>query len=324
MKPTRPILACFLAAFMSAPLLAQEDLTQDAAFFKNQKNLYQRWLDQSGLGQVLRVYEIEVKSDQVSIYLALPFENPDSCFAAWQQLKKDFSSKNPGNTLEKQLFYKAAHMLELRRSLVVVQLFDTYNIKKDPCFIRAIHSSGESVKVDSTGCKSEVRTVRIDPTDLKNTKTAKQDFSGRMRQDVVFEKIHQVAKARYERQKPGCDGRHPSVDPPFIDANIMKLEVNDLCKEVLTDETNHTVCEWLKLFGKPCNWIARERLVLTFTYIQRGQGYELRCEIEGKVGSGYYDQVKRGGYLDMEVEFDEELKHYAEGFQRELKSVLTN
>ena len=47
-----------------------EDLTQDLTFFQERKALYQRWLDHSGLGQVLKVQDIKVEAEQLSLYLA--------------------------------------------------------------------------------------------------------------------------------------------------------------------------------------------------------------------------------------------------------------
>jgi hypothetical protein len=55
-----------------------EDLTHDADFFQKQTAVYQRWLDNSGLGAYLSVYDIEVQKDMLSIYLRFPFADLDS------------------------------------------------------------------------------------------------------------------------------------------------------------------------------------------------------------------------------------------------------
>ena len=119
-----------------------------------------------------------------------------------------------------------------------------------------------------------------------------------------------------------CENRTPAVSLPMIDGNLMRFEVTDLCKEVLKDESNNTICDFLSKYVKPCNWIKREKLTFSFTYQPREGSFILKCEVEGKVGSGFYDQVGRGGYLDMEIDFDGSLKDYADKLQYELKNAI--
>jgi len=315
-------LSLLLLLFCVQVLDAQtDDLTHDRAFFFDQSKLYQRWLDQSGYGKTLRVRTIEIEPQQLALYLEFHYANADSVAAAWQKLKTDFERQSGGKTFEQELFFKMVQIMEIRQSVGNVQLYDNYNLRQEPCFVRAIYFKDERVRVDSSGCKAQKLDIKLTPNDFSGAKKpALSAFQKRFGQDSVFTKIHDYALRRY--QKKVCDNRNPKVSPPQIDGNVLRFEVEDLCKEVLKDETNWTVCEWLKKLGKPCNWIKREKLTFTFAYQQTPDGFHLKCEVEGKVGSGFYDSVKRGGYLDMEIDFKGYFEDYARNLQYELKNAI--
>lgn len=316
-----PLPACLLL-FFAAPLFAQrEDLTKDQAFFHKQEALYQQWLDHSGLGKTLRVRTAEVEPQQVALYLDFPFENADSVVAAWRQLEKDYRALNTGLSLEQALFYKMTHLMELRQSVANVQVYNTYDTRKEPCFYRAIFVKEGAFHVDSSSCKSKSLDIYVSPSDLRAAKKpSNAAFQKQYTQQYVFDKIHQYAKRRYEQKT--CAERTPQVSAPQIDGNILRFEVTDLCKEVLKDTKDNAFCAFLNKYVKPCNWIQREKLTFTFVYQAKDNAFQLKCELEGKLGSGYYDAVGRGGYLDMEIDFDGYLSDYATKLQYELKDIL--
>jgi hypothetical protein len=323
MKTSNRIVSFLLPLFFAGALFAQpEDLTRDKVFFEKQAVLYQRWLDHSGLGKSLRVKTLEVEPQQIALYLSFPTENADTAAAVWARLKKDYAALNTGVGLEQELFYKMLHLMELRQSVANVQLYDTYDSRKEPCFYRAFFVRDGAFRVDSSGCKAKKLDIFISPGDLKGGKKhSASAFQQQFTQEYVFDKIHQYAKQRYERQT--CENRKPAVSAPQIDGNVLRFEVTDLCKEVLKDAQNDAVCAFLNKYVKPCNWIKREKLSFTFVYQTQNGGFQVKCEVEGKVGSGYYDQVARGGYLDMEIDFDGYLSDYANNLQYELKKAIT-
>lgn len=311
-----------VALFLGTTLSAQQkDLQQDRSFFLQQHRLYQQWLDHNGMGKMLHVKEVEVESHLVSIYLATPYENSDSVRAAWTQLEKDYQALNTGLSLKYALYYKMLQLMELEKDQANVQLFDTYNPLKVPCFYWSVFSKNNVIQVDSNNCRAKTIDIYFSPSDLKSArKPSNATFQKQYTQQYVFDKIHQYVKQRYERA--ACTGRNPKVSAPQIDGNIMRFEVTDLCKEVLKDTKNNDLCEFLNKYVKPCNWIQREKLTFTFIYQPKDNAFQLKCELEGKVGSGYYDQVGRGGYLDMEIDFDGYLTDYATKLQYELKDIL--
>lgn len=65
-------------------------------------------------------------------------------------------------------------------------------------------------------------------------------------------------------------------------------------------------------------------LRFTISYEETLDGFRIRIELDGKYGSGFYNNVRRGGYIDMEVDFDEYLEDYSDEFSTTLQSVLKN
>lgn len=84
----------------------QDDLTQEKAFFDEQAESYNGWLQSAGLGSLLSVKEVKVEANALSIYLTFPTEELNFAVNAWKTLKANFEAEEP-LTLEQQLFYKA-------------------------------------------------------------------------------------------------------------------------------------------------------------------------------------------------------------------------
>ena len=297
------------------------DLTTDALFFEQQKEAYQRWLDHSGLGQVLRVETIKVEPNELALYLSFPYNDIDTIMVAWQKLKQTFDQTRP-ISLERQLFYKMVNLMEVRQTLANIQIYDTYDLRKEPLFFRGIYFAEGNVKVETSDPRSKIREVNIRPPSFEEMKkTSVEAFKQRYSRNNVYNSIYEYAKARYERTV--CDNRDPKVRI-LENEEVLRFEVFDLCKEVLIDDSNPLLCRILQKLGHHCNWVKRELLVFTITYKSLEDGFRLHIEIDGKYGSGYYDQVRRGGYLSMEIDFDDYLERYADEFKERLKSEILN
>lgn len=297
-----------------------QDLTKDSPFFQAQKPLYQRWLDNEGLGSVLKVYDIDIQSDELSLYLAFPYENSDSVAIVWEQLKNSYDSQN-ALTLEQQLFFKLCHMMEIRHSVGNVQLYDTYNTKIEPCFYRGIRYNEGRVEVEESGCKSKIEEINLKAPKLSNAKEgAVVEFQQNMTKDLVFRKIMAFATEKYTESN--CLERQPEVIKYESD-DILHFEVLDICRTVLTDEAQPTLCGILQTFGYACDWVKREKLDFIIKYEPSTEGIKINIELDGKYGSGLYKNVQRGGYISMEIDFDEYLEIYAKRFKEELKDYLS-
>ena len=296
-----------------------DDLTKDSEFFQKQAQLYQRWLDHSGLGNMLRVQTVEVKPQELSLYLEFPFENIDSVATAWKVLKTAYD-RTHSITLEQELFYKLVNLMEVRQSLANVQLYDTYDLRKEPLFFRGIRFVDGRVLVEESNARSKIEEISLQPADFKNMKTwSVQDFRQKYDRQTVYNKILECARLRFERK--ACDTRYPKLRL-LENQDVLRFEVVDLCREVLTDEANPTLCRILRSVGFDCNWVKREMLTFEITYRETSTGFQIKIDLDGKYGSGLYETVRRGGYLSMEIDFDDYLERYSDGFREYLRQCI--
>lgn len=320
MKP--PCLLAFLFCLAAAALHAQtEDLTRDEAFFQQQKDLYQRWLEQTGLGRHLRVQDLRVEPQRVRLYLGFFSTNTDTVADTWRALKEVHEAQ-PGPTFEEALFFRMTNLMGLRQSAAVIEVYDTYDLSRESLFSRAIHFRDGHVVVEENNPKSiQTRLITIPAAAVKtNSKSGKAAVPKAYTKEYVFDQIMLFARQKYA--KSPCDLRYPAVHPKPHE-EYLRFDVSDLCREVIKEAENPTVCQWLRRLGYSCNWTTRELLSFTFIYLPAADGFSLHLTLEGRVGSGYYDSVKRSGYLDMELDFKAELEAYADAIVLEIKKHLT-
>jgi hypothetical protein len=313
-----PIYLLFYALvilFLSPQALTAQigDLREDTVFFNQQQNEYQRWLDSSGLGKILQVEAIDVQEQHLSLYLGFAYNDIDSIVRAWDMLKSTFETER-AITLEQQLFYKAVSMMEVRQSRVDVQLYDTYDLRKEPLFFRGIYFEDEEVKVEVSNPKSKIRDIEFEASDFPS-RGAKDTFQKDYSAKKVFEIIYQYVQQKYGTQN--CPDRKAKVVLLERSKKTLRFEVVNLCLEVLKDEG--VVCPTLRMLGIECNWAKRELLTFTITYTETTNGFQLNIILDGKYGSALYENVRRGGYMNMEFDFDGELDRYADQFKEELR-----
>lgn len=313
-----------LGALIFLPLLgfAQPgDLARDIPFFKAQEKVYQQWLDQTGLGGVLQVHSTQVEEDTFSLYLAFHYHDVDSIQAAWESLKTAFEASRPVS-LERELFYKMVHFMQVPQEYALVQIYDTYDPLKKELFFRGIYFDMDegTVKVEEDGPRAE-RVVKLSPANLSGMKKMSvEEFKAKYDQVTVLNTVFSYLKRRYEEDK--CANREPKVTLLEEDS-LLRFEVTDLCREVLTDAANPLLCQILKRLGHPCNWVRREKLEFTIAYQPQPQGFSLFIEVNGFYGSGRFREVPRdGGYYSMEIEFKSYLEDYADQLKTTLRRVI--
>ena len=299
-------------------LSAQSSLTDDLPFFQDQTQLYQKWLTKSGFGDVIKVQDLKVEPEHFTLYLAFHTTAGGECWALWEQLKEDFERRN-AITFEQQLFYKMLHMMEVEQEMATIEVHNLYGEQRNYCFFSKIFFDDTygKVNVQERYCKAQERNIEVEPNTLEGMKDMSFEEINRIyNRTSVFETIFNYAKGRYELNK--CEARFPEVREKER-SQLLRFEVVDLCKEVLRDEDNPWICKVLRRFDYTCNWIKREKLEFTITYERTPDGIRIGVKIDGKYGSGYYDQVKRGGYHSMDLDFDDYLVDYADEIANDFK-----
>jgi hypothetical protein len=314
-----PFTLLLLIAICCFPLLIPAqvgDLREDIVFFKKQQKAYQRWLNEAGFGHILKVEDIDVGEQQLSLYLGFTYNDIDSIVRSWEMLKTEFEAVK-ATTLEQQLFYKAVNLMEIRQSRVDIQIYDTYDLRKEPLFFRGIYFEDGEVKVEESNPRAKIREVIFETSDFPE-RGAKGSFRKDYGAQKVFEIIYQYARKKYGAQN--CSDRKAEVVPLERSKKTLRFEVVNLCLEVLKDEG--VVCPMMRRLGIDCNWAKRELLTFTITYTETTNGFQLNITLDGKYGSALYENVRRGGYMNMEFDFDEELDRYADQFKEELRMEI--
>ncbi|WP_020569750.1 hypothetical protein [Neolewinella persica] len=299
--------------------IGNAQLTEDQEYFETQGEIYQRWLDHVGLGRVLIVKEIKVNGERLYLKLGFREENYDKVVANWKQLKVAFDSKS-ALSLEEKLFYRACHLFSIPQEDMKVWVNDTYEWGMEPCFVRKVYFEGGDVVAKEINCRTKIRNVVVSNAELGKLRgNAVAEINLEKSRGTTYENIIKYAEQKYGSSN--CGSREARFKVLQKD-HVLRFEVQNLCKEVLTDEANPLACKVLKRLGYDCNWIKREMLTFTIIEQKTEDGFRLYCEIEGKYGSGLFEEVKRGGYHDMEVDFDEYLEIYADFFTTSLKKHL--
>ena len=305
--------------FTATPGLAQPgDLTPDREFFEQQAAIYQRWLEHTGMGRYLFVREVKVQPKQLSLYLQFRFTELDSILSAWEALKIGFEAQSP-LSLEQQLFYKMTALMEVRQSIADVQIYDTYDLRKEELFMRGIYFDAGQVQVTGNDPKSFTGNFALTHPRFDGKQPVAGSLDQLRSKQELFAQIEAYARQKYESRL--CDQVKP-VLRVLEDEAVLRFQVEELCKEVLVHADQPTLCRILRAFGYDCNWVKREMLIFTFAVAYQEGKTLLTVEIDGKYGSGMYQQAQRGGYLSMEIDFDHELQTYGQEFMTSLKRAL--
>lgn len=309
-----------LLCSFSVPLTAQAQLRNDSDWFWEQTSQYQRWLDREGLAPTLRVQDMEVDT-MVVLYLRFPFSGRDSVLSAWRQLKQQYDAQT-GTPLETRLFYRAAGVFDVDVDHVAVKIFDTYHPDSTVCFYRGIFAVQGVVKVDSFNCRTRSDYVAIQPADLRKVpKTQQAAIAKRVNRATVFGHVKTFLLKRYGSKQ--CQFRSPILRwvEDATNSDVLEFEVLNLCDEVI-QEDQPKLAQVLNYFGLEQNWKKNEKLTLRFQYKPSGAGFVLDILVDGRYGSGFYENVGRRGYKDMEVDFAEELAAYTRELKKELNAYL--
>lgn len=310
------LLACCL--FATTPLVAQEDLREQGDYLEAQGEVYQRWLESTGLGQALRVNDVRVGEDYVSIRLLVPFEEAEMAMSAYQALKDTFEAQSV-LTLEEHLFYKALVILDVPQEMVNVSIRNSYT-KRLP-FLRSIGFRDGEMKVKEDSPKAKITDILLGVRPMEGeARPGVADFGAGYEKEEVFDCILSYVEERYLRRE--CFDKKPELTV-LEKGNRLRFKIKGLCREVIPED-NSLVGSILSRLGLGKNWYKRELLVFVISYVPTENGAQLVIILEGKFGSGLYASVNERGYILMETDFNQELEDYTDAFGVSLKEVLEN
>lgn len=300
---------------------SSDSIVEYTDFFKGQALEYQKWLDQSGLGNVLKVQQVDPRPGELPLYLGFHYQEVDSIQVAWDALKTKFDKERP-TTLEQELFYKMVYFMEVPDSVANVQIYHTYDVNKPVLFFRGIYSQNGQILVDTGTAKGSEAGFSLSIEDFDGLQdVAREVVNYRLAKKELFGQIVDFARLKYRKQSFNNGGPKMEIRDSL---ETLRFEVKDLKREVLTDAEQPFWCEIAqRLWGSDCDWMKREMLGFTIVHTQKEVGkIQLGITIDGKVGSGYYKKIRDNGYRPMEVDFNSYLERYAEKFRLQLRQYL--
>lgn len=310
---------------------AQEYLGNDRAFFEKKARLYQRWLDRHDLGEQLRVDSVKLAKNGYELELILRTVAPDEDYAAnlFLAMQREYVASPGSPDLASALFATFARFMEIPPAQGNVQIYyrkpgsNAYS----PCFYVWIwEENGRTVTEEQiNNCKAQNIEINIPlPQVDLNEGEATGQLKDQRSSSAILADILAFARQKYEVERVNCEERNPTVLPPDKQNDYyLKFVVNDLCREVLTDEEQSLWCDFVEFWWGPCNDMRRERLEFEITLNRTDDAYLLFVKLTGKFGSGIY-RPRESSWMDMEPDFEVDfLAPYARAFKQELQAYLT-
>ena len=267
----------------------------------------------------MTVREIDVEKNQVSLYLEMPFSETNAVISAWTGLKERYD-KLGATSMEEVLFYKGAFFMQLGFEQFNVQVYYTYDktVSQAEAFYKAIYYENEELAIDTSLPRSKIEEVVIEIPDLEiKGGLASERLEKTWSKDVVFDKIEKCAASYFLAPSKKVEGRVPKFE---VIPNRNTLQFY-LTKEVV-DNASNIWCPLIKLFYDDCNHYPREWLLFTISYERKGSEVILTIEVDGRVGSGIFENARRGSYINIEVEHEAEMERYAQKMAEYFRQCL--
>lgn len=306
---------------------AQDYLGNDLAFFQKKARFYQHWLEEKGLAEHLKVDSIHLakKGMELELFLSIKSTDPDTAHSIWSSLQKNFQQNNSGKTLEQTFFSTFVRMMEIPAIQGNVQIYCPLenHIGYNERFYAWIWEEEGELKLNEVYDPAKAIPIEI----LINVPITKQvAISSEIilyRKDgihKVFDKVYAFTKNKFKSKDTTGN---VIVSEPEKRGYILTFNVAGLQGEVLKDTPKSLWCWFWETWDLSCSTLKQERLEFKFSFLPlvAGGGYELHGEVTGKFGSGKY-QPRDLKYMDMEPDFEDQLKVYVEAFNKELEKSL--
>lgn len=288
----------------------------DREYFEQQLPRYQTWLEAKGIADAFKVYEIVVEAKALTLILVSTDANPDVAKARWTELQHSFEKAGNGQ-LSHRLFTRFCQLMEIPLEMGVIELYNEITLDKVPCFYRGIFFEDGQLQTEVVPCMNQSAAVQLDPLELNLDSPAAKTLVGKKGLNRQLEThIREMVDDHFTSQ--------PKAKVVYLTAggDLLRFEVTDLQREVLTDEANPMLARLLNTFGLGLDWVKREFLTFYIRSATNEEGeLEIQVEINGKYGSGFH-RPRRNAYIDMEPEFESYLAKYADVFAQKIRDHL--
>lgn len=314
-------------------IFGQDYLGDALPFFEKKAELYQYWLKQRGLGEVLQVDKIQLSRGGLNLEMLLSIKETDldRAINLWESMVQQFNTKNSDTNLKTYLYETFVRMMEIDADQGNIQIYVPLQrsvdgeIEYNRCFYVWYWAENKQILEEARvnlcrGPQPVVVEIEFSESWQVNT-SEKLAISKTVDAATVFNKIEEFSHQRYDGL--GYTKETPShIDVILKDDYRFEFTVTNIRREILTDEKRSLWCQFVNYWWGNCDDVRRERLEFSFRFIPTKKGYILDGALTGKFGSGVF--VPRiSGYMDMEPDFLEDyLKPYIRRFEQDLKRYL--
>lgn len=312
----------FIINVFFIPILISGQVVNDSIVSKLKMEL-----DKTGVSQVILFKDIIVDNENSTIKLQFGFSSDDAIknSGRWKKLKLKFK-KEKKLDLRKYLFFLGINYFKITNPKnVILEIRQSY--ENDDCpFIQYYYdktnkrfTGDELEKI----CMAEYRDIIA----LDDVKFYKEESVAKAPGDSK-EEFYKLLINRFRKiyTSGGIEGN--SKDARFKSKyrqgdDELKFEVKDLQKEVLRDAGENMVYSILEfLYGK--KFIPFEYLKYNIRLVPKGNDQiDLKVEITGRYGSGYYQTREWSRMNDMDEGFPVYLSEYIEKVTEEIIRTLT-
>lgn len=271
-----------------SPLIAQNELEQDTAFFNATLADYQEWLDATQLSNLLIVKSLNISSDALLLQMEIKTRED------WFDLRDIYKEKFDRNIGE-DLLKKLAFQMELGKDSIVI-IINTPTLTYP---IKITYAEGEYATAENEPLLSTKGMFIIKLEDIPKISSDKTVGSA----EEVKQIIKSYFRAYYKDKGAwGKTTRYRVID----NGEELSIEVSDMTKEVLDDFL-----------------IGYFEFVQIEMYIeQKGEVVEVTYELQAKYGSGVFVAPRRSGYKDMEPRYGEYVEQYRKKFKSMMNEIL--
>lgn len=299
-------------------------------FYQQQEAVYQAWLDQAGLGHIIRVHTTALRQDSLDLYLSIynpkpPEKGEDGAgyfFANFRHARQQFNARN-SLSMEQQLFLKMLHIMEVDPQKASVQFYDSYDMSQPVLGFYGIYYEDQQIQVDSSGFKGTGHAVPVYIAVKDSAETGTL-----VRKEVPPSQVFTCIQSFFEQRLQARPTTNDCSDLPEkpralqVDENKFQLSIKPLCKEVLSHQNKPAICDWLNRLGFNCTTIKKEWLTYTFTITPSPKGYQLDCYIDGKCKAPEVFSGTRYQIIDHDEASTAILQEYGDALMQELRSFL--
>ncbi len=317
-KKLNSILITLLFLSLSIYSLAQKKYAlKTLEEYQQYNTVYQNWLKNIGVADILSVKQIEIYDNQLTLYLEILGENQNDKLSKWFGLL-DYYKKNKDFPLYKQLYKNMINIYKVSPDKANIQIWEGayfYGIYYDDT-LRKIDYKENTVRNIVTHAEVELNSSNYAVSQIRGGTTK-----------AIYDRILVFSK-RYFQNKVENFNRDFSYESTRRGTRPLKFTVNNMRQEVLYDEDNIFICDMINWFidtDKKIDCRPKEYLAFTITVKinEEDKIAEIEIDVAGKYAAFLSNNDPRY-YNDMEEDFSYYLKIYTRKFTNEIENYLNN